>query len=67
MLSCIVNGEPYTCAQSLTLEQLVQQLNLSGRRFALERNGELVPKSQHAHVQLREGDRIELVMAVGGG
>ena len=38
-----------------------------GRRVAVERNGEIVPKSRHAEARLAEGDRLEVVVAVGGG
>jgi sulfur carrier protein len=40
---------------------------LAGRRVAVERNGEIVPRSTHAQVVLAEGDRVEIVVAVGGG
>jgi sulfur carrier protein len=40
---------------------------LAGKRVAVERNGEIVPKSQHASVAVAAGDRIEIVVAVGGG
>jgi sulfur carrier protein len=40
---------------------------LAGKRVAVERNGEIVPKSQHPQVPLADGDRLEIVVAVGGG
>jgi sulfur carrier protein len=40
---------------------------LLGKRVAVERNGEIVPKSCHAETTLHDGDRIEIVVAVGGG
>jgi sulfur carrier protein len=40
---------------------------LVGRRIAVERNGEIVPKSLHARTSLADGDRLEIVVAVGGG
>jgi sulfur carrier protein len=55
--------EPPPC----TLADLVRTLGLEGRRIALEHNGVVVPKSLHASVELREGDRLEIVHAVGGG
>ena len=46
---------------------LVRALNLEGKRIAVERNGEIVPKSRYAETALAVGDRLEVVAAVGGG
>ena len=46
---------------------LVQALGYAGKRIAIERNGEIVPKSQYAQTRLAAGDRLEIVVAVGGG
>jgi sulfur carrier protein len=63
----IVNGEPQTLAQALTIAALIEARGLVGKRIAVERNGEIVPKSRHAGTALADGDRIEIVVAVGGG
>lgn len=64
----IVNGEPREIVPPpATLADLVRTLGLEGRRVALEHNGEVVPRSLHAEVGIREGDRVEIVHAVGGG
>ena len=62
-----VNGEPRRFDQPLTVEGLVRALELAGRRIALERNGEIVPRSRFGDEWLADGDRIEIVVAVGGG
>lgn len=67
MIEFTLNGDARTTAPGTTLGQLVETLDLKGKRFALERNGELVPKTEHAHASLQAGDRIEIVVAVGGG
>ena len=54
-------------ASVTTLTTLITALELQGKRIAIERNGEIVPRSQHAAVALAEGDQIEVVVAVGGG
>ena len=46
---------------------LIDRLGFTGKRIAVERNGEIVPKSQHAATQLASGDQLEIVVAVGGG
>ncbi|ACT49207.1 sulfur carrier protein ThiS [Methylotenera mobilis] len=47
--------------------QLVEQLELVGKRLAIELNGEIVPRSQFEHTKLSDGDKLEIVGAVGGG
>ena len=51
----------------LTFETLVKEINLEGRRFAIERNGEIIPKSQFNKYTLNDGDKLEIIGAVGGG
>ena len=46
---------------------LLDQMGLTGKRLAVERNGEIVPKGLHAATPLAEGDTLEIVVAVGGG
>jgi len=61
-----VNGDPREVAAGTILE-LVQELDLDPRKVAVERNRAIVPRSLHATTALAEGDRIELVVFVGGG
>ena len=64
----MVNGSVHVCRNpSATVADLIRELALEGKRIAIERNGELVPKSRHALTSLAAGDRIEVVAAVGGG
>ena len=68
MLSITVNGRPRTLSpRSSTLADLVRELDIEGKRIAVEKNGEIVPKSRYAATLLSAGDRIEIVGAVGGG
>ena len=62
-----VNGEQRSVAVALSVAELLREMGLEGKRLAVERNGEIVPKSNHAATPLTEGDRIEIVIAVGGG
>jgi len=62
-----VNGEKRRVAAALSVAALLREMGLEGKRLAVERNGEIVPKSGHAATSLAEGDRIEIVVAVGGG
>ncbi len=67
MIDLLINGEPRTFPVPLTLTQLIVSLDLVGKRIAIEKNGEIVPRSQHADTALSNGDRLEIVVAVGGG
>lgn len=53
--------------QELTVEGLVSTLGLTGKRLAIEKNGEIVPRSTFAETELNDGDKLEIVGAVGGG
>jgi len=63
----VLNGAPRELPAPLTFAQLLDELTLTGRRLAVERNGEIVPRSRFCEARVADGDRIELVMAVGGG
>jgi len=54
-------------SETMTVSALVMMLNLTGKRLAIEKNGEIVPRSQFADVVLQDGDKLEIVGAVGGG
>ncbi|HEX9812294.1 MAG TPA: sulfur carrier protein ThiS [Burkholderiales bacterium] len=62
-----LNGESKTVADAVTVSQLLRDLGLAERRVAVEINQEIVPRSRHAEHRLRRDDRIEVVLAVGGG
>ena len=66
-MQVIVNGEPRRLDTPITIAELVERLSTGARRIAIERNGEVVPRSRHATTTLADGDRIEVVVAVGGG
>ena len=67
MITLTVNGLPQPLEAPTTLAQLLDTMQLTGKRVAVERNGEIVPRSQYAQVDLLDGDQLEIVVAVGGG
>lgn len=67
MLNLTINGEDRQFPAALTVAGLIDQLGYTGKRIAVEKNGEIVPKSRHAGTPLNSGDRLEIVVAVGGG
>lgn len=66
-MNIILNGETQALADGATVANLIKQLGYEGKRIAVERNGEIVPKSQHGQTTLTNGDTLEIVVAVGGG
>ncbi|MCE8043506.1 sulfur carrier protein ThiS [Halomonas daqingensis] len=62
-----INGETRVLSPEMTIRQLLVASRLEGRRVAVELNEQIVPRSQHDTFQIRDGDRIEIVHAIGGG
>jgi len=62
-----INGLSRQFPATLSVAALVEDLGYAGKRIAVERNGEIVPRGRHAEVMLADADRIEIVVAVGGG
>jgi sulfur carrier protein len=62
-----INGEPREVPAGTTVADLVADLAARGQRFAVEVNEELIPRSLHVDRRLVEGDRVEVVHAIGGG
>jgi len=67
MIEITVNGDRKRFDRALCVAELVDKLALTGKKIAVEKNGEIVPKSAHARTPLADGDRLEIVVAVGGG
>ncbi len=63
----ILNGQPRRLDTAICVARLLQELGYAGKRVAIEKNGEIVPKSRHAETLIEAGNRIEIVVAVGGG
>ncbi|MEK9650015.1 MAG: sulfur carrier protein ThiS [Gammaproteobacteria bacterium] len=62
-----LNGELTQKPKELNLNELANELNLFRKKFAIEMNGEIIPKSSHSATLIKDGDVIEIVHAVGGG
>ncbi|WP_332675614.1 sulfur carrier protein ThiS [Aromatoleum sp.] len=67
MIQLTINGKPARIDAAQTVLALLESMQLAGKRLAVERNGEIVPKGRHADTRLADGDRLEIVVAVGGG
>lgn len=62
-----LNGEQHELPSAATVANLIESLGLTGRRLAIEVNEDIVPRSLHSEHQLSDGDRVEVVHAIGGG
>ncbi len=62
-----VNGDAMELPDGATVGALIEQMALTGKRLAVEVNEDIVPRSQHQAFALSEGDRVEVVHAIGGG
>ncbi len=62
-----VNGDALELPDGATIASLIDTLALGGKRLAIEVNEDIVPRSQHADFVLHDGDRVEIVHAIGGG
>ena len=67
MIVVTVNGAARRFEAPLDVASLLQKLEMAGKKVAVERNGEIVPKSAHARTLIGDGDQLEIVVAVGGG
>jgi sulfur carrier protein len=66
-MNIVLNGAPRTLEAPTSVAELIQALGYAGKRVAVERNGEIVPRSAHPQTLISSGDRLEIVVAVGGG
>jgi len=67
MIQVTVNGAAQRFEQALPVSALVEKMSLAGKKIAVEKNGEIVPRSAHARTLIVDGDKLEIVVAVGGG
>ena len=67
MPTIIVNGEARATQHGQTVAELLRELGLDARQVAVERNRDIVPRAEHAHAVLGDGDQLEIVTFVGGG
>ncbi|MHB1589244.1 MAG: sulfur carrier protein ThiS [Metallibacterium scheffleri] len=66
-MNLLLNGQSHDCVAPCSLAKLLENVGYAQRRVAVEVNRRIVPRSEHATYLLSEGDRIEIVHAIGGG
>lgn len=67
IMQLIINGQRQSFDQPINVQQLIEHLALQNKRIAIERNGEIIPRSQFSEQILNDGDCLEIIVAVGGG
>jgi len=67
MIKVSVNGSTEHYDHPMAVSALLERMALTGKKIAVERNGEIVPRAAHGATLLADGDRLEIVVAVGGG
>ncbi len=67
MINIVINGEPRRLAAAHTVRELMAELGLDPSKVALERNREIVPRSEFDKVRVEDGDKLEIVHFIGGG
>jgi len=66
-MNIIINGVEKTYTSSVTLETLLIKLGYANKKVAIEVNEEIIPRSKLRNKLVVNGDRIEIINAVGGG
>lgn len=67
VIQVTVNGRAHSFERPVNVRDLLEHLEMAGRKVAVERNGEIVPKGLHRETLVENGDALEIVVAVGGG
>ena len=67
MIAIFINGTAQMFEQQISVAELVENMQLSSKRIAIECNGEIVPRGQFQQHMLQDSDKLEIVVAVGGG
>ena len=67
MIQVTVNGAAQRFEAPLPVSALIEKMALAGKKIAVEKNGEIVPRSLHPKTMVQNGDQLEIVVAVGGG
>ena len=67
VIALSINGKTHRFDDGTNVAQVLERLELNGKRLALEKNGEIVPRGRFKQEMLRDGDKLEIVVAVGGG
>ena len=66
-MNILLNNKPEKLFNGLTIKKLLEQKNIKNKYFAIEINRKIIPKSKHDSYVIKDGDKIEIITAIGGG
>tara|TARA_B100001113_G_scaffold84047_1_gene66871 strand:- start:4022 stop:4222 length:201 start_codon:yes stop_codon:yes gene_type:complete len=66
-MNILLNNKPETLFDGSTIKKLLEQKNVQSKYFAVEINKKIIPKSNHDSYIIKDGDKIEIITAIGGG
>ena len=67
MISIILNGQSKQIDDDINIDQLLQSMDLSEKRLAVEINQQIISRSDFPSHNLKDQDKVEIVQAIGGG
>lgn len=67
MINILLNGEQTSLQPNMTISDLLEKLDLQGKRLAVEINLDIIPRSEYQNTRLNQDDKVEIVQAIGGG
>ena len=66
-MKVLLNNENIVVDDGVTINELIIRIKVSHKYYAVEVNEHIVPKSLHTSFTLKEGDKVEIITAIGGG
>ena len=66
-MKIFINGIEHIYKNGLTIEKLISELGYSNQRIAIELNKEIITRSEYANRLIVDGDKLEIIKAIGGG
>ena len=66
-MNILLNNKPEKLFDGLTVKKLLENKNIRNKYYAVEINRKIIPKSDHDTYVIKDGDRIEIITAIGGG
>ena len=66
-MNILLNNKPVRLFDGSTVKKLLENKNIKNKYYAVEINRKIIPKSDHETYIIKDGDRIEIITAIGGG
>ncbi len=66
-MNILLNNKPEVLFEDSTIKNLLEKKNIKNKYYAIEVNKKIIPKSDHESYVIKDGDRIEIITAIGGG